>query len=172
MRFWYLIFTVIVGSIVFAQLFSDHSKTCLTNESNVRLTEQLILQKINEVRVANSLEPLEWDPVLAKAARAHSEDMAKRHYFSHTTPKGLEPWDRAIRAGYGSRYVGENLFMLAFVDATYTPEKVAEETVKSWFNSEGHRRIMLSPEWREAGIGIYMDRSGSVYVTAMFGVSG
>jgi hypothetical protein len=36
----------------------------------------------------------------AHAARSHSTDMARRDYFSHETPEGVTPWQRAEDAGY------------------------------------------------------------------------
>jgi uncharacterized protein YkwD len=40
------------------------------------------------------LEPLETDPELLPAARAHALDMFELGYFDHVTPGGLDPSDR------------------------------------------------------------------------------
>ena len=53
--------------------------------------------------------PLGWNPLLGQAALAHSADMAERHYFDHVQPDGSVPADRATRAGYAWRVVGENI---------------------------------------------------------------
>ncbi len=42
--------------------------------------------------------PLRWNPALANAALAHSQDMAGRDYFSHTAPAAA-PWPRGRQAG-------------------------------------------------------------------------
>ena len=61
---------------------------------------------------------LELDMPLSAVARAHSQDMAARGYFSHETPEGLDPTDRAQSMGYECRRkhgrrilvgIGENL---------------------------------------------------------------
>ena len=55
---------------------------------------------INEERVNIGGAPLIWDDDLASVARAHSDDMTTRDYFSHNTPEGLDPTDRLHMAGF------------------------------------------------------------------------
>jgi len=67
----------------------------------------LILQKINQERVNNGLQPLSEDIRLDTSSLRHSNDMAARHFFTHDNPDGLTPSDRAALAGYPTtRYVG------------------------------------------------------------------
>jgi hypothetical protein len=47
------------------------------------------------------LEPLEADPELLPAARAHALDMLERGYFDHVTPGGLDPSAPAWRSCTG-----------------------------------------------------------------------
>ena len=55
---------------------------------------------INAERAKNGGSPLKWEEQLAAVARAHSDDMTSRGYFSHDTPEGVDPSDRIDRAGY------------------------------------------------------------------------
>ena len=50
--------------------------------------ERRVFQLTNEARRKNGLPALEPDATLTTMARNKSDDMAKRHYFSHTSPEG------------------------------------------------------------------------------------
>ena len=52
---------------------------------------------INAERASNGGSPLKWEEQLAAVARAHSDDMTSRGYFSHDTPEGLGPSEPAWR---------------------------------------------------------------------------
>src|SRR5690606_41540594 len=51
---------------------------------------------------------LRWNPLLAKAARAHSESMATEGYFDHVDSRGRTVGARARAAGFRHRVVGVN----------------------------------------------------------------
>src|SRR6266480_2429130 len=53
--------------------------------------------------------PLVWNAQLATAAAAHAKDMYTNNYFSHISPQGTSPIQRALQAGYTGSYVGENI---------------------------------------------------------------
>lgn len=81
---------------------------------------------------------------LVQAARSHSADMGRRGYFSHTTPEGLGPGDRARSAGFTSPGIAENI---AAGGAT------AEATVEQWMTSPGHCGNIMMPRYRVIGVG-------------------
>ena len=86
---------------------------------------------------------LRVDSRLAAAAQAHSRDMVDRDYFSHTSPDGKGPGDRATAAGY-QRWSGEN------IAAGYgTPAAV----VQGWMNSAGHKANILNCQSKATGVG-------------------
>jgi uncharacterized protein YkwD len=115
-------------------------------------TSKAILCLLNKERTRRGLPPLRTDPRLAKAARGHSKDMVQRRFFEHTAPGDVTFVERIQRQRYtaGARNwtVGENL---AWGTGTLaTPRKI----VRGWMNSPGHRANILSPRFREIGIGI------------------
>ncbi|NET86188.1 MAG: CAP domain-containing protein [Moorea sp. SIO1F2] len=65
--------------------------------------EQEIHRLVNQDRKTYSLLQLFLDSDLSEIARKHSQDMANRKFFSHQTPEGKSPTDRAIAAGYTCR---------------------------------------------------------------------
>ncbi|MEO7971219.1 MAG: CAP domain-containing protein [bacterium] len=125
--------------------------------------ERTAFDKTNEARVQNGLQPLAWDPLLCKMARMHSEDMARRGYFAHETPEGLEPKDRGRALGLlHFRVLAENIaFNKGFAD----PGAFA---VERWMTSGGHRANILYIGFQSSAIGSYVAADGSVYVTQVF----
>ncbi|MDT7620272.1 MAG: hypothetical protein QOF99_1173 [Pseudonocardiales bacterium] len=106
-----------------------------------------VLAITNVQRRAAGCGPLKVDPRLMRAAQRHSQDMATRGYFSHTTPNGTG-WDaREISAGYPEdKTGGENI---AYGQAT------AAIVMNVWMHSPPHRQNILSCEFTTIGIGYY-----------------
>jgi len=120
-------------------------------------TEIFIFFLANAFRAQHGLPDLFWNEKLEKAARSHSEDMAKRNFFSHTNPDGLEPQDRIAAAGYHFSACAENILMMSMgVDAVLAMD--------GWINSASHRTNLLNTVCDEIGIGVY-----GAYATQNFG---
>ena len=103
-----------------------------------------MLAAVNQVRARNDVPPLRVDRRLARAAQAHARDMADNDFFAHEGSDRSDSGVRARRAGYDWRAVGENI-----AAGLASPEA----TVTDWMASPGHRRNMLDPVFRDAGIG-------------------
>ena len=106
---------------------------------------------MNAERRGRGLAPLRLDRRLSAAARGHSRDMVRRRYFSHTAPGGSGLARRVRRSGYlhaaGRWRIGENL-------AWGSPGRSSPTaTVRAWMDSPPHRREILTPSYRDAGIG-------------------
>jgi uncharacterized protein YkwD len=109
--------------------------------------EREFLEMINSYRLENGLGALVDVAALNLAAYRHSVDMGTRGYFDHVTPGGVEPWDRARRAGYdGFTRVSENIFGATNGDT-------AASAFNSWKASEEHNAAMLDPAVTMIGIG-------------------
>lgn len=107
--------------------------------------------------------PLSWNSALGDAALAHSRDMATRRYFSHRAKDGSQATDRALRAGYSWRRVGENI---AF------GQRSPREAVEGWLESPGHCANIMNRDFIEMGAayGVTPERqSGVIYWTQVFG---
>ena len=103
--------------------------------------ESSTLRLINQAREAKGLKPVRLDLRLWRAARHHTRDMLKRHYFAHGATS-----DRLARYVH-SGVIGETL---AWGSGSYASPA---STVNSWLNSPPHRRILLDPDFRFIGIG-------------------
>lgn len=113
---------------------------------------------------------------LSDASDAHSQDMDNRDFFAHTNPDGDSPSDRAIEAGHGSRFVGENIGWVGSTRTSFDEQARAEGHHDNLWDSDGHQQNFMSERWSEIGVGYdygdYLGYSGSTFVTEMFGDRG
>lgn len=121
--------------------------------------EQEVVRLVNVERANFSYEPLNHNDNLSNIARAKSQDMVDNNYFSHTSPTYGSPFDMMKSFGINYTYAGENIAM-----GQTTPAAV----VKSWMNSEGHRKNILNPNFTDLGVGLAKNNSGTSYWTQMF----
>ena len=150
-----------------------NARARLEAANRVSELERKVHAGINAERAKSGASPLEWEGELAAVARAHSEDMTKRGYFSHDTPEGLGPSDRIDRAGYscwkGSHYgVAENI---TIETALGNLDRTAAEAVRGWMNSPGHRTNLLDTRYDRTGIGASFGTwrgYKAVYLTQVF----
>lgn len=117
-----------------------------------------VLALVNAQRSANGCGPVAWDEGLAAVARSHSDDMAARDYFSHTTPEGADPFQRAAAAGQSAS--AENI-----AAGQPTPAVVMD----GWMNSPGHRANILNCSLTRLGVGVGYGGSYGIYWTQLFG---
>ena len=113
----------------------------------------------NVERASHGVAPLVTDPHLERAAMAHSEEMARLAYFSHSSPTpGREsPHQRILQSGAAARATAENIASFT----SYPEATLAREAVQGWMNSPGHRRNLLDPQYTHIGIGV--SRQGDKY---------
>jgi uncharacterized protein YkwD len=112
--------------------------------------EEGMLQRINQARAQAGLAPLVMNSVLRQAARQHSLDMYRRHYFSHRTPSGETPYQRLQALHFRYVTAGENIVF-------------AENVDQAWnllMASPDHRANILNPDFRCVGIGAYRGLGG------------
>ncbi|NUU20753.1 MAG: CAP domain-containing protein [Streptomycetaceae bacterium] len=109
-----------------------------------------MLTLVNAERAKAGCGPVAFDAALRDLARAHSNDMADRGYFSHDTPDGKTPWDRAAAAGV-DYLAAENI-----ARGQKTPAAVMD----AWMNSPGHRANILNCGLDKLGVGVRMGDEG------------
>ena len=119
-----------------------------------------VVDRTNAERARHGLRPLAVDARLTAAAQAHSADMVRRGFFAHESPDGRQVWDRASAAGYAYRKVAENIA---------AGQRTAEEVVRGWMGSPGHRANILDGDLTQLGVGRADGGSYSVYWTQVFG---
>ncbi|MFE6622322.1 CAP domain-containing protein [Streptomyces sp. NPDC057740] len=119
-----------------------------------------VVDLTNRERARAGLRPLSVDHTLTTAAQAYSADMAARAFYSHTSPEGTQPWDRAAAAGSRMRAIGENIAC---------GQRSPGEVVEGWMNSPGHRANILKRDFTHIGIGFAGGGPAGTYWTQLFG---
>jgi uncharacterized protein YkwD len=118
--------------------------------------------------------PLAWDPSLAAAAQAHSQDMATNQYQSHTGSDGSTSDQRIKQAGYNASTTGENAYAYAS-----TVDQAMQAFLIDWgVPDRGHSRNLLQPDvpssnaFQAVGIGMATttnSKVGPLVITQDFG---
>jgi uncharacterized protein (TIGR03000 family) len=127
-------------------------------ESTPSATEMRVLELVNEQRKSRGVGPFSLSDKLMTAARMHSANMALQQTLSHPLD-GKDFWQRIVDTGYTPSTAAENI-------AQGAPDAAA--VVQMWMESEGHRENILSPEYREIGIGFTTAPNGETFWTQVF----
>ncbi|WP_426349089.1 CAP domain-containing protein [Alloiococcus sp. CFN-8] len=128
--------------------------------------EDELLVLVNQLRAENGLAPLTSTGILKESSRYKSNSMIQLGYFNHNNPNYNNE-----NSGYlllkifkvGSSKVGENIAM-------YTDRREERINAKGlydlWYNSEPHRKAMLSDSYTKIGIGVVttVDSEGRIKI--------
>ena len=110
---------------------------------------QEVLEIVNQERAKEGKNPLQMSDDLLQAAVVRAEEISRS--FSHTRPNG-QPFHTVLLKG-ANYYLGENI-----AAGSASPKAVMEQ----WMNSPGHRKNILTKEYKELGVG-YIYVPGSEY---------
>jgi uncharacterized protein YkwD len=124
--------------------------------------EKQLVELTNKERKKADLPPLRPSPLLFRAARAHSANMAKQGKLEHDLD-GKTPFQRIKATGYRYLRAGENIAMGGADDVTLP------EVMKGWMDSKYHRHNLLNPYYTEIGFGRVVNGEGVAYYTQVFG---
>lgn len=146
--------------------------------------EREILATVNDARIRHNLKPLVPDIKLQAMARSHSNDMAVRGYFSHTSPDGETPLDRARQHGIPDKQTSDGTIQIGVAENIGTlkpgpvrgsqdaigsaPEAIASAQVSMWMDSSPHRSNILNDQYDQTGIGVARGSNGYYYITQVF----
>jgi uncharacterized protein YkwD len=120
--------------------------------------EQKVVDLTNAERKKAALPPLKPNALLMKAARSHSENMAKQDKLAHELD-GKGPETRLDDLGYKSSGIAENCA---------AGQRAPVEVVKSWMESEPHKANILGEKYTEIGVGLAKTTEGKTYWTLVF----
>lgn len=160
------------GSTYWAESFSDVRKYTMKNAtktinhqySNI---EQEVLRLVNLEREKVGLSKLSWyeDAYYFTKTRADECFIS----FSHTRPNSTD-WQTVYTDNgvllYGS--YGENLIIYENYDTSFSAY-VAQEMVKDWMNSPGHKANILNSSYTEISIAVVQKGTEIVGVQNFFG---
>lgn len=132
------------------EVYAFHATTCkettkMYETTDFRSSEKLNFHMLNACRAINNLQPLKYSKPVADVALSHSKNMAEYNFFNHKDPFGQSGYTRLIAAGIQFNGCGENI-AAGHAMSPY-------DFNNSWYNSSGHRTLMLSSSFTEVGIG-------------------
>lgn len=119
-----------------------------------------LLDSVNTLRGAQSLQPLTFDASLNAAAATHSRDMSVQNRPWHFGSDGSSPLVRVQRSGFTGRLVGE------LISETYETEL---ETLSAWMAQPDTRGIIMDPSARYLGFSWYQEPAGKIWWTMITG---
>ncbi len=126
-------------------------KPLRNSRSSRRTARRALLCLLNQARRAHGLRRLRANHRLLKAAERHSQSMVRSGFFSHVDLAGLSSLDRVRRTGYlkgaHAYSCGEN------IGCGEGPTSSPRSMMESWMNSAPHRANILTPGFREVGLG-------------------
>ena len=124
---------------------------CRKDAPVIREVKEEMLTAINTLRQTGCtcgdtymppVKPLLWNDTLELAALAHARDMDANNYFSHISPGGTSPIQRAMALGYTGNYVSENIAR-GFSSV--------EQVMEAWIKSEDHCKAMMDSSQTHMG---------------------
>jgi uncharacterized protein YkwD len=131
-------------------------------DPGLALLERRLTLSVNAYRRDQHLIPLERRTELDAVARAHSEDMARRGFFSHESPEGADWVDRLGQAGVsGFRLAAENVGQTNRGDPT-------QEILEGWKHSKVHLDNLVSRPMNATGVGIARAPDGRLFYTQLY----
>jgi uncharacterized YkwD family protein/spore coat assembly protein SafA len=135
------------------------NKVTIPNYDATKSIESQVVQLTNQERAKNGLKALTQDWELSRVARYKSIDMRDKNYFSHDSPTYGSPFTMMKNFGISYRSAGENIA---------AGQTTAQEVVRAWMNSPGHRANILSGNYTHIGVGYAQGGSQRHYWTQMF----
>jgi uncharacterized protein YkwD len=105
---------------------------------------------INAARRGHGLRPLRAERHLARAAAGHSRDMVRRRYFAHDAPGGRGFGARVQGTGYGAGRAWSAGETIAYGSGVLGSPRAI---LRAWLGSPPHRAILLTPGFRDIGLG-------------------
>ena len=156
-----LISCITVLSLLFIFSFSLESNAQSSKYlvDNITSQEDEVIRLVNVERAKYKLAPLTKNTTLARLARMKAQDMIDKNYFSHTSPTYGSPFDMMKKYNVKYSYAGENIAY---------GQKTPASVMSAWMNSTGHRANILSPNFKQIGVGLAINKSGVPYWVQMF----
>jgi uncharacterized protein YkwD len=124
------------------------ASNCPRRAKSTKARRRAITCLVNRARAASGLRSFRGSRTLARAATSHARDMVRARYFAHQRVGGPSPSQRARRAGWRGRTLGE-----AIAYGCGSAGKPAA-IVGMWLNSPPHRAILLSASLEKVGVGV------------------
>lgn len=134
--------------------------SALAVEEDLSVYAREVWEIANEERAKEGLEPLAFSPELNAVADVRAEELLK--LYSHTRPDGSKCATALDEKNLTYGWRGENI--TSFMNMGSDISGIA---MNNWMNSDGHRKNILSENFKGIGVGVsYQD--GYYYLVQVF----
>lgn len=130
------------------------------NPSDEAAIQFRMLDSVNAIRQRAGVTQVQLDARLNAAAATHSRDMSIQNRPWLFGSDGSSPLDRARRAGFPGRLLGEN------ISESYETEL---QTLAAWMGQEDTRAVLLDPNARFMGFAWFQEEPGKLWWTLNMG---
>jgi uncharacterized protein YkwD len=160
-----LVASVVILSLIAPAAAGAQESSCTRDSGWAEVRAELALDVVtltNAHRATLGLASLAPSTTLTNAATWKAAHMAYYDYFSHDDPHSpARSWDQRIRdCGYEGG-AGENIAY---------GYRTAQDVLKGWLNSPGHRQNIENDDYRVLGVGAAVNDDGSIYWVQNFGM--
>ncbi len=156
MKIKHIILVHLLGILLTAYLTPSRAQSNTTEEDFTSM-EQSILQEVNAYRATKRLKPLQMVSLISEAATKHSKDMGRGR-----VPFGHDGFDNRM-----DKIMGKIQNANACAENVAFGKFTAQEVVKRWIQSPGHRRN-IEGNYNMTGIGVVRGKDGYPYFTQIF----
>ena len=110
---------------------------------SVPFTPQNALARVNAYRQSQGAPPVRLDPVLMRAAAAHSKAMEASRTMSHE-----------VGGEFSTRLAAFGVGRVAAVENVAAGQRSLDQVMESWRNSSGHAANLRNPAMTRMGIAV------------------
>jgi uncharacterized protein YkwD len=120
--------------------------------TNLARIDAATLCLIDGVRSSDRLRPLRFSSPLQSVAVGQARDMVEGDYFGDDSISGLTPLQRIL----ATRYPARTKCLSTAQNIGWATEPLATPAgiVRAWMASPPHRQIILTPGFRDIGVGV------------------
>jgi uncharacterized protein YkwD len=107
---------------------------------------------LNRIRGSSHLRPLRLNRELQGVASGQTRDMVLGDYFGDDSVSGLTPMQRILATRYPGR--AARVASAQNIGWAVGPHATPSAMVQAWMQSPPHRAIILTPSYRDVGVGV------------------
>jgi len=118
-----------------------------------------LIELVNQLRTSYGFLPYRVDFILTNVAQVHANWLAANDLDTHLGPEGLNPDQRAKKAGYGAGY---DAFVIENIAAGSRELRTPELVISMWEKDPEQLNAMISPNCERIGMG-YVEAYGKTW---------
>jgi LysM repeat protein len=162
-----LLFVIFAGFYAFSVKAQELTPTAVIDNPP---TPADVIERVNNLRLANGLNPLAAHPVLMQIAQEQANGIASG-FGGHWRPNNLTLGQWLISLGYP---LSGDLSQDGYRSENWVMADSAEGAILAWLGDEPHTNTMLSPNRSDMGVGITLSDGSYIIVleTALRTTSG